>query len=203
MQEMYGNNAPYKTLGAFRRAYRSEEGSLPYAKTHYYRRDTKQFEEFKEILGAENVPETFDKFREIKYNKEKHNFLQLQEFRDYKKDNPKASKANFETAKRLKETGVKGEIHIPPQKVDTSYFDFNETHINTERGHNVSRKEAEQFISNALVSITRWNGKRIVFYSENGVVCIDLEQHLIVTAYSEKQFDDNVKNIIKEVKKGE
>lgn len=71
MRERFGKDAPYKTLGAFRRAYRSEEGSLSYAKTHYFRRDSKQFEEFKKVLGAENMPETVEKFQELKYNKSK------------------------------------------------------------------------------------------------------------------------------------
>lgn len=65
-----GEDPAYKTLGSFRRAYRSEEDSAPYAKTHYVRRDAKQFEEFKKVLGAENMPETIEKFQEMKYNKD-------------------------------------------------------------------------------------------------------------------------------------
>ncbi len=30
--------------------------------------DEKQYEKYREVLGEENVPETFDKFREMKYN---------------------------------------------------------------------------------------------------------------------------------------
>lgn len=63
-----GEEPTYKTLGAFRRAYRSKEGSLPYAKTYYVHRDAKQFEEFKAIIGEENVPKTIEKFQEMKYN---------------------------------------------------------------------------------------------------------------------------------------
>ena len=84
MRELYGADAPYKTLGAFRRAYRSEEGSLPYAKTHYYRRDEKQYEEFKEVLGEENVSEIFDKFQEMKYNKKAEFAKKLLTYKDEK-----------------------------------------------------------------------------------------------------------------------
>lgn len=42
MTEAYreaGKEPPYKTIGAFRRAYRSEEGSTGYTKSHYWRND--------------------------------------------------------------------------------------------------------------------------------------------------------------------
>lgn len=69
MKQRFGDNAPYKTLGAFRRAYRSEEGTLAYAKSHYYRSDEKEFKEFESVIGKENMPETLEKFQELKYNK--------------------------------------------------------------------------------------------------------------------------------------
>lgn len=69
MREHYGDNAPYKTLGAFRRAYRSEEGSLPYAKSHYYRRDERELEGILKVLGAERAPQSLAKLQSLKYNK--------------------------------------------------------------------------------------------------------------------------------------
>ncbi len=73
MQKLYstrGEKQPYTSLGAFRRAYRSEEGSLSYAKSHYYRSDEKEFKEFESVIGKENMPETLEKFQELKYNKD-------------------------------------------------------------------------------------------------------------------------------------
>ena len=61
--------APYKTLGAFRRAYRSEQGSLAYARSHYMRRDAREYESFAKVIGKERLPETLAKFQEMKYNK--------------------------------------------------------------------------------------------------------------------------------------
>lgn len=52
----------------FRRAYRSEEGSLAYAKTHFMRRDMRQYDEFEKVLGA-NMTKTLAEFQEMKYNK--------------------------------------------------------------------------------------------------------------------------------------
>lgn len=70
MKQRFGDNAPYKTLGAFRRAYRSQEGTLSYAKSHYYKRDKKEYDEFEEVVGKENMSETLEKFQELKYNKD-------------------------------------------------------------------------------------------------------------------------------------
>lgn len=206
MQKSYaarGEEPPYKTLGAFRRAYRSEEGSLAYAKTHYMRRAMREFKEFENVLGKENVPKTLAEFQQMKYNKDKQSFVNLSEFRNYKKDNTKATKENFKTAQRLKEVGLKGEIHIPPQKIDTKDFVFDDEHINKSRKHNISRKEAERFISNSFVSVTQWKGQRILFISYDGATCIDLQTNLIVTSFGKTDFDDTYKNIIKEAKKNE
>lgn len=72
MQKLYstrGEKQPYTSLGAFRRAYRSQEGTLAYAKSHYYHRDEKEFKEFESVIGKENMPKTLEKFQELKYNK--------------------------------------------------------------------------------------------------------------------------------------
>ena len=101
MQEFLGKDAPYKTLGAFRRAYRSEEGSLPYAKTHYYHRDNRQFVEFESIIGKENVPESLVKFQEMKYNDEEQ-FRLLNHYK-FARDKGKISAlASFELFKSMK-----------------------------------------------------------------------------------------------------
>lgn len=49
---------------------------MPYAKSHYARRDAREFEEFKRVLGAENIPSTLAKFQEIKYDKTKPSVYQ-------------------------------------------------------------------------------------------------------------------------------
>ena len=60
---------PYKTLAAFRTARRRDELSPAYKAWRYRNVDAKQYEKWKSILGAENMPEDVDKFQEIKYNK--------------------------------------------------------------------------------------------------------------------------------------
>ena len=62
-----GEKPVYKTLGSFRRAYRTKEGTVSYAKTHYVLRDARQYEGYKLVLG-DGLPDTLAKFQELKYN---------------------------------------------------------------------------------------------------------------------------------------
>lgn len=41
---------------------------MPYAKTHYYRRDNRLFEEYKAVLSAEKMPSTLAEFQQMEYN---------------------------------------------------------------------------------------------------------------------------------------
>ena len=80
-----GEDPAYKTLGSFRRAYRSEEGSLAYAKTHYYRRDERELESYKKVLGEEKAPQSLEILQRLKYNKDKQKYTSLRiEFEDEK-----------------------------------------------------------------------------------------------------------------------
>ena len=80
--ESKGLDAPYKTLGAFRRARRSDNLSPAFKAWRYRKADEKQYERWKSIIGEENMPEDVDKFSEIKYNKDrKAEFELLQHYK--------------------------------------------------------------------------------------------------------------------------
>ncbi len=60
---------PYKDIGAFRRAYRSAEGSFAHKRSHHLVRDQKEYTEIKQILhGSETLPKTLAEFQELRYN---------------------------------------------------------------------------------------------------------------------------------------
>ena len=62
---------PYKSLGSFRRARRADNLSLAFKAWKNRKRDQRQYERWKGIIGEENMPEDVDKFVEIKYNNSK------------------------------------------------------------------------------------------------------------------------------------
>ena len=85
MQRVYGDDIPYKTLGSFRRAYRSEQGSTAYEITHKVRADIREYERYVAVLGKDNMPDTLAKFREMKYNEsvvERRRFDLLRQFKE-------------------------------------------------------------------------------------------------------------------------
>lgn len=90
----------------------------------------------------------------------------------------------------LSEAKIKGIPKINPEKVDVSEFTFDTAHINAEREHGVTRAEAEQFIKEADISLTRWNGRFINYYGPNGATYLDMDNENIRTSFKKEQFDE-------------
>lgn len=95
----------------------------------------------------------------------------------------------------IKSIGLKGEVTIKPEKLDVSKFAFDDVHINNEREHKVTRDEAERFIREADVTLTRWNGRFVNYYGPNGAVYVDIQEKNIRTAFRKEEFDDKVKKL--------
>lgn len=89
----------------------------------------------------------------------------------------------------LSKAKIKGVPKINPEKVDVSEFTFDSDHINAEREHGVTRAEAEQFIKESDISLTRWKGRFINYYGPNGATYVDMENNNIRTAFKKEQFD--------------
>ena len=107
-------------------------------------------------------------------------------------------------ASEIKDTGGFSEnasVHIPPLKVMVEDLDFDDAHINGERGHNVSREMAETWIHESKGSVTVWNGRFVRYYSEHGVVYVDRLNNNIRTAYSAAEYDETTKQILEVLKK--
>ncbi|MDO4444686.1 MAG: phage minor capsid protein [Bacillota bacterium] len=102
----------------------------------------------------------------------------------------------------IKEIGMKGKVELSPQeKIDVSKFTFDDEHINKEREHLVTREEAERFIQEADVAITRWEGRFVNYYGVDGAVFVDVEKRNIRTAFHKEQFDEHVKEMREVLKK--
>lgn len=161
MQEHYGDNAPYKTLGAFRRAYRSEEGSLAYAKSHYYRRDERELEGIRKILGAERTPQSLAKLQSLKYNKNSTEYALL-----------RREKATISDIK-----GKEWSSAFKQKAIDT-YYEFRKDGIEL-TDHGVARfldrfRDKKEVIKNICINMpfnyVQNDGRRIKFYDTIAVV---------------------------------
>ena len=99
------------------------------------------------------------------------------------------SAINDKIKAELSEAKIKGLPKINPHKIDVSNFTFDNSHINAVREHGVTRAEAEQFIKESDISLTRWNGRFINYYGPNGATYVDTENNNIRTAFKKEQFD--------------
>lgn len=109
---------------------------------------------------------------------------------------------NDKIINEIHELGIKGKIEIMPKdKIDVSDFTFDDEHINKERVHNVSREDAERFIKESDVSVTRWNGRYVNYYSPAGAAFVDINEKNIRTAFHCEQFDIRIVKMRKVLKK--
>lgn len=92
-------------------------------------------------------------------------------------------------------------IHLTPTPIDAKFLSFDEKHINIEREHKVAREQAIQWIHDAKISVTVWNGQYERYYGVDGTVYIDKIKSLIRTAYSSEQYGDDVKAMLEVILK--
>lgn len=92
--------------------------------------------------------------------------------------------------------------HKKPSPIDLDKLLFDDVHVNQQREHNISFEEAKSYIRDALFSWTVWEGTFENYYGEKGLVYVDLKKMSIRTAFSEREFTENVKEAIEVFKSG-
>ena len=86
-------------------------------------------------------------------------------------------------------------VNYPPKPVDVDMLSFDDEHINQERQHGVTEDEAKAYIRNAVVSLTKWNGRYENYFALEGVVYVDVINNIIRTCYKEKEFDEDIQKV--------
>ena len=161
--------------------------------------DKEQYERYKEKLGKD-APKSFDKFREIKYDKSQSEYEDLKKFYKYKKSNPLSDKQFYEINKEIQElmkTGIvnpkMGTAVKPiPDKILSSGNHGNER-MNERK---ITLTDAQSYIDNAVIMFKQDNGKRYFYLSEDGGAGIMVEQKELITAYPKIEFNSSTKKIM-------
>lgn len=162
--------------------------------------DKLQHTKYVKVLGTKEVPRSFDKWQELKYN-DSERYEELKGAFRYINANPGADMNAYKCVTELRKLSTQGSFHIPAREVDISKLSFDDTHINKERNHNVTEIEAKKYITNAKVSRTVWKGQFERYYSQEGVAFVSNDNNLIRTAFKKNQFDDEVIKIMEVLKK--
>lgn len=106
----------------------------------------------------------------------------------------------------MKKVNMRGDPHVPPVKIDIGTLTYNAYHANDQRNHNVTERQAKEYIQNAELSITRiLHDKRISenYYSLQGASYVFPQEKNISTSFSSNEYDDKVIELMKEFKKEE
>lgn len=160
--------------------------------------DNKQYQKYKNVLGKD-VPKTFDKFQELKYNKP-NEYQNLKEYFKYANDNPNSNKSYFEINKKISELRDKNQVRIKGIAVKPPITKIKELNDHTkhrmeERG--ISQKVAQSFIDNSIVAFKQRLGTQYAFYSKEGFTAINTDGLVVSTGW----LDEKGKLMIEEVLK--
>lgn len=100
-----------------------------------------------------------------------------------------------EIVNKVLATGVKCQkVNYPPKPVDVDSLQFDDAHINKDRRHFVTEEEAKNDIRNAVVSLTRWNGKTEVYCAIDGWAYV-VDDNTIRTVFKSEEFDDIARKV--------
>ena len=139
----------------------------------------------------------------MKYSKP-NEWSDLKGLYSYKGRVPEATKADFQTYKKIKATGIYGTVRVPAAKIDTSTLTLDVAHIN-ERRHGVTQEEAVSYIKNAAFSLKRrhWTGETFLnYYSEEGASYVRTSDNVIRTSFKKDEFDEKTKSAMEVLKNG-
>ena len=183
---------------------RNGQGTVEVERQKVYNRkaDLEQFEAYSERLGAD-APSDVDTFQRLKYSKPDE-WSDLKGLYSYKGRVPEATKADFQTYKKIKATGIYGTVRVPAAKIDTSALTLDVAHIN-ERRHGVTQEEAVSYIKNAAFSLKRrhWTGETFLnYYSEEGASYVRTSDNVIRTSFKKDEFDKKTKSAMEVLKNG-
>ena len=96
--------------------------------------------------------------------------------------------------------GFGGKITIRPKPVDLSDFVFDEQHI-SDRLHNVSLEQATEYVENAKVMISKWDGQANNYFSKNGATYIFPNDKKLRTYFSSDEYDEKTKALMEVLNK--
>lgn len=160
-KQTLGPAMPYKDIGAFRRSYRSKQGSFAHQRSHNLIRDYQIYTEYKQVLKDDpDFPKTLAKFQEIKYNKDVVLYQKL------KREKSTVSSIN-----------QKGWLESFTRKAVSTYYEFKAKNIEF-TDHGVARFLQRGFDKEMIIEICKNypfnyiqnDGKKIKFYKGTAIV---------------------------------
>lgn len=186
----------------------TQKGQADYKTIVNRKYDEKQYNRYKELLGSSNVPETLDKFQQMKYND-----IEAWEDLKYYALNISGRPIEYVKIERTlkKEQLIKGTVVAPePHKAyileDLSSKD--PAHIMKRMyERNISADDVQHYVDTAVFSLSQRQGERIVYYSAEGVTVLTKTNDYIKTdwitktTWNKHDYDEAAERILEVAKK--
>lgn len=167
--------------------------------------DKKQYENYKKILGK-NIPDSFVKFQEMKYN-EPEKWEYIKGLKEYLRKYPDSDKRYYDIQEELKAAGIKQGVALPAKSKQTFILPegkHDPYHImNRMLERNITDDAVRGYMNNAKCMFSQWNGQRQVFYSDNGAAVITKsgDDWIYKTAWRKTDFDESTDTILEVINK--
>lgn len=172
---------------------------LEHKKYTNLKKDKEQYNKYKKILEKEFVPETFEKFQNMKYNSiEKYN--DLKGYYRYKSNYPESNREFYEVNNNIKRfiniEEVKEGIGtaIKPSVKDMKISSINAHAESRMQQRKITKQMAQSYIDNALVEFSQ--NTKSLFLSNKGATVLLKEDKRLISTYSDKDFNDGILKIL-------
>jgi SPP1 gp7 family putative phage head morphogenesis protein len=160
--------------------------------------DKQQFEKYKEALGKE-MPKSFDKFQDLKYNNA-NEWEEIKGLYNYLKQNPDSDKIYYNINKdieKLKANGIINKDIGPAVKpISVKYDTIHKHALKRMKQRNVTEDDAKSYVYNARVMFRQNNGDKNTYYSNDGSCSVVISEKLAVTVFPKSWYDDGAKSIM-------
>lgn len=164
-----------------------------------YHSDKKTYEEYKKRLGKENVPETLDKFQEMKYNSDRTEYENLEYY--YRNINGRPIEY-VKIDRDIEQAGITGRGKAYP--VETIEVKGWRPHAEHRlKQSNLTKEDATGYMDNAVAMMKRYPAPQtqLNYYSEMGIIGIRSEDGIVQTVISQDRFDEKTYKILEVMKK--
>lgn len=160
--------------------------------------DREQYDRYLKVLGKKNLPKTFDKFQDLKYNR-------ISEYEDLKYYYANINGRPIEYVKidrELEKLGItnKGKAY-PVEDIEVKGWRIHAENRMKQSG--ISREDALVYKENAIAMMKRYPYPQTVYdyYSDNGVVGVKVANQIIQTVIAKDRIKSDTETVIEVMKK--
>lgn len=185
----------------------SQAGQAKYKAIVNRKSDQEQYEKYIGILGAENMPKTFDLFQKMKYNDSEA----WEDIKYYARNINGRPIECVKIDRELSKMGINRGKCYPVD--DVKAYILPDDHSTKEPYHIMKRMkerhitddEVRSYKENASFMLVQWGGKRRRYYTAEGisVISINGSEWVYKTAWKKDDFDDEIITVLEVMKKYE